>query len=193
MFFFKYLLAQLVCIFYKEPYYIIYVQSLNTYLSFRLCFVAGREGHFLEPMSYIHVRRSTPGPAVALQGLVSFLFICVGDIEALIEFASFLIWVMYGAAFACLIVLRRTQPNTPRPYKVPIIIPIFTLAVAVFLSIMPIIDEPSLKYLAALAFMFSGVLIYIPFVYYRIRPKFMGMSLKLCMHDIKSNPVICIC
>lgn len=33
----------------------------------RLCFVAGREGHFLEPMSYIHIRRSTPGPAVALQ------------------------------------------------------------------------------------------------------------------------------
>lgn len=33
----------------------------------RLCFVAGREGHFLEPMSYIHVKRSTPGPAVALQ------------------------------------------------------------------------------------------------------------------------------
>lgn len=151
----------------------------STYVSFllsiySLCYVAGREGHFLEPMSYIHVRRSTPGPAVAMQGLVSFLFICVGDIEALIEFASFLIWVMYGAAFACLIVLRRTQPNTHRPYKVPIVIPIFTLLVAIFLSVMPIITEPSLKYLAALAFIFSGVLIYIPFVYYRIRPRFMG-------------------
>lgn len=33
----------------------------------RLCFVAGREGHFLEPMSYIHYLKSTPGPAVALQ------------------------------------------------------------------------------------------------------------------------------
>lgn len=33
----------------------------------RLCFVAGREGHFLEPMSYIHHERMTPGPAVALQ------------------------------------------------------------------------------------------------------------------------------
>lgn len=33
----------------------------------RLCFVAGREGHFLASMSYIHHERMTPGPAVALQ------------------------------------------------------------------------------------------------------------------------------
>lgn len=33
----------------------------------RLCFVAGREGHFLEPMSYIHHEKMTPGPAVAFQ------------------------------------------------------------------------------------------------------------------------------
>lgn len=37
----------------------------NTFVH-RLCFVSGREGHFLEPMSYVHVRRSTPVPAVAL-------------------------------------------------------------------------------------------------------------------------------
>lgn len=142
-------------------------------------------------MSYIHVRRSTPGPAVALQGIISCLFICVGNIGALIEFASFLIWVMYGAAFACLIVLRRTQPNTARPYKVPLVIPIFTLCVAIFLSVMPIISEPSFKYLAALGFIFLGVLIYIPFVYYRIRPKMMG-KLNCYYHHIslKSNASI---
>lgn len=33
----------------------------------RLCYVAGREGHFLAPMSYIHYERMTPGPAVLLQ------------------------------------------------------------------------------------------------------------------------------
>lgn len=32
----------------------------------RICSVSGSEGHFLEPMSYLHVRRSTPAPAVAL-------------------------------------------------------------------------------------------------------------------------------
>lgn len=142
----------------------------------RLCFVAGREGHFLEPMSYIHVRRSTPGPAVALQGIITLLFIVVGDIETLIEFASFLIWVAYGSAFVSLLVLRRTHPDIPRPYKVPIIIPIFALLVAIFLSVMPIISEPSIKYLAALAFIFSGIAVYTPFVYHKIRPRWMSKN-----------------
>lgn len=104
------------------------------------------------------------------------MFIIVGDIEALIEFASFLIWVAYGSAFVSLLVLRRTHPHIPRPYKVPIIIPIFALCVAIFLSVMPIISEPSIKYLAALAFIFSGIAVYTPFVYHKIRPRWMSMS-----------------
>lgn len=102
------------------------------------------------------------------------MFILVGDVSALIEFASFLIWVFYGSAFVCLLVLRRTQPDTPRPYKVPIVIPILSLGVAIFLSVTPLITEPPLKYLAALGFIGSGILVYTPFVYYKQRPKFMG-------------------
>ena len=45
-----------------------------------------------EPLSYIHVTRSTPAPAVFLQGTLALIFLLVGDIAALIEFASFLIW-----------------------------------------------------------------------------------------------------
>lgn len=104
------------------------------------------------------------------------MFIVVGDIEALIEFASFLIWVAYGSAFVSLLVLRRTHPHIPRPYKVPIIIPILSLMVAIFLSVMPIISEPSLKYLAALAFIFSGIAVYTPFVYHKIRPRWMSKT-----------------
>lgn len=50
------------------------------------------ENHMPEPLSYIHVTRSTPAPAVFLQGILAFAFLIVGDIAALIEFASFLIW-----------------------------------------------------------------------------------------------------
>lgn len=98
----------------------------------------------------------------------------MGDIEALIEFASFLIWVFYGSAVVCLLVLRKTQPHTHRPYKAPFFIPWITLAVAVFLSVTPMVTEPPAKYLAALGFICSGVVVYIPFVYYKIRPRCMG-------------------
>lgn len=140
----------------------------------RLCFVAAQEGHFMKPMSYIHVRRSTPAPAVALQGILTLAFILVGDIEALIEFASFLIWVFYGAAVVCLLVLRKTQPNTHRPYKVPLIIPIFILGVALFLAITPLVSDPSLEFLSALSFILSGVAVYIPLVYMKKKPYFMS-------------------
>jgi L-type amino acid transporter 9 len=33
----------------------------------RLCYVAAREGHMLQALSYIHMRRLTPAPAVLLQ------------------------------------------------------------------------------------------------------------------------------
>ncbi|XP_029734960.1 b(0,+)-type amino acid transporter 1 [Aedes albopictus] len=140
----------------------------------RLCYVASQEGQMLEPLSYIHVRRATPTPAVAMQGILAFAFILVGNIEELIELASFLIWFFYGSAFIALLTLRKTQPDTPRPYKVPLFVPIFALGVSIFLSIVPIIAEPSPKYFFAVAFILSGVAVYTPFVYYKIRPKWIN-------------------
>ena len=49
---------------------------------------------------------------------MSFLFIISGDITTLIDFASFLIWIFYGAAMVALILMRRTKKNVKRPYKV---------------------------------------------------------------------------
>lgn len=139
----------------------------------RLCFVAGREGHMLEPLSYIHVKKHTPAPAVFLQGILSVIFLSVGDISALIEFASFLIWFFYGTACVCLLVMRKTHAHVDRSYKVPIILPIITLFVSVFLVLTPLIDDPDIKYLSAVGFIFSGVIVYVPFVYYKIRPRIM--------------------
>lgn len=53
-----------------------------------------------------------------LKALLTLLFMVSGDIVSLIEFASFLIWTFYGLAFVALIVLRISQPETYRPYKV---------------------------------------------------------------------------
>ncbi|XP_058125741.1 b(0,+)-type amino acid transporter 1-like [Anopheles ziemanni] len=140
----------------------------------RLCYVASQEGQMLEPLSYIHVRRATPAPAVAMQGVLALAFILVGNIETLIEFASFLIWFFYGAAVVALLALRRFQPNVHRPYKVPLIVPYITLAVSVFLSIVPVVSDPSPKYLFAVGFILSGVLVYTPFVYYKVRPSWIN-------------------
>ncbi|KAI4473884.1 hypothetical protein M0802_015894 [Mischocyttarus mexicanus] len=89
----------------------------------RLCYVAGREGHVPRIFSYVHMEKLTPATAVAFQGILTLICLLVGDITALIEFASFLTWVFYGFAMIALIIMRRTKPDAPRPYAVPILIP----------------------------------------------------------------------
>lgn len=131
----------------------------------RLCYVAGREGHVPRVLSFVHVTKMTPAAAVVFQAILSLACIIVGDITALIEFASFLTWVFYGLAMVALIVMRRTKPDAPRPYSVPIFIPWLVLFIAMFLAVMPIIAEPSPKYLFALVFIFCGVGVYHAYVY----------------------------
>lgn len=73
-----------------------------------------------------------------------------------------------------LLVMRKTHANVHRPYKVPLILPIFTLLVSIFLVVTPIISEPDVKYLSAIGFILTGVAVYIPFVYMKKRPKIMN-------------------
>ncbi|XP_076272347.1 b(0,+)-type amino acid transporter 1-like isoform X1 [Rhynchophorus ferrugineus] len=137
----------------------------------RLCYVAGQDGFMLKNFSYVHYKRHTPSPAVVFQGIVAFLFIISGDIVQLIEFASFLIWVSYGTAMVSLLILRKTKADVPRPYKVPIWIPIFILLVALYLSITPIVTDPDPMYFFALGFGLAGVPIYYWCIYKGRRPR----------------------
>lgn len=73
-----------------------------------------------------------------------------------------------------LFVMRKTHADVPRPYKVPLIIPIFVLCISIFLSVTPIIKDPSIKYLFALGFILIGVAVYSYFIYGKKRPKFMS-------------------
>lgn len=127
----------------------------------------------LEPLSYIHIKRSTPAPAVVLQGILTVFFLAVGDIDALITFASFLIWFFYGCACVCLLVMRKTHAHVHRPYRVPTVLPIITLGVSLFLVVTPMVSTPDPKYLSAVGFILSGVIVYYPFVYLKIRPRVM--------------------
>ena len=50
-----------------------------------------------------------------------------GDIDSLIDFFSFTVWIFYGMSMLAVIVLRKTGPNLARPYKVPIVVPFLVL------------------------------------------------------------------
>ncbi|KAL7019729.1 hypothetical protein ACKWTF_011223 [Chironomus riparius] len=140
----------------------------------RLCFAASREGHLLDILSYVHVRRLTPAPGLIFHSLIAGAMVLYGTIDSLIDFFSFTAWIFYGGSMLALIVMRYTKPNYPRPYKVPIIIPILVLVISIYLVIAPIIDKPQIEYLYTILFILCGLVLYLPFVRWRMHPGFMS-------------------
>ncbi|XP_014237123.1 b(0,+)-type amino acid transporter 1 [Trichogramma pretiosum] len=139
----------------------------------RLCFAASRQGHLMDCLSYVHVRRFTPAPGLIFHSLVAGAMILSGSIDSLIDFFSFTAWIFYGGSMLALLVMRRTRPNHPRPYRCPLAIPILVLVISIFLIVAPIVDNPQIEYLYAAAFIGAGMFFYVPFVKYGYVPKFM--------------------
>ncbi|KAG8178907.1 hypothetical protein JTE90_017604 [Oedothorax gibbosus] len=140
----------------------------------RLCYVAAREGHLVDILSYLHIRRHTPSPALIFNAVLAICMIIPGDIGSLIDFFSFTAWLFYGATFLALIVMRRTKPDLRRPYKVPIVIAYIVLFISVYLVVAPIAQDPQIEYLYASLFVLSGLLVYVPFVHYKMSLNVMG-------------------
>lgn len=146
----------------------------------RLCFAAGREGHLLDILSYVHTRRLTPIPGLIFHSIIAIFMILAGDIPSLIKFFSFTVWIFYGGAMLAVIVMRFTKPRFPRPYKVPIFIPVLMLLISIYLVIGPIYAKPELQYLYATIFIFSGLLLYIPIVHYNYKSAIMDKITVFC-------------
>ncbi|XP_050740397.1 b(0,+)-type amino acid transporter 1-like isoform X1 [Eriocheir sinensis] len=137
----------------------------SCFTSARLCFVAAREGHMVDVLSFVHTKKLTPSPALLFNASIALIMVIPSDIGSLIDFFSFTAWIFYGGAMTALLVMRYTMPDAPRPYKVPIIIPIIVLVISVYLVVGPIIDSPQIEYLYATLFIVAGLFFYFPFVH----------------------------
>ncbi|XP_024123366.1 b(0,+)-type amino acid transporter 1 [Oryzias melastigma] len=136
----------------------------------RVCFVAAREGHMPEILSMAHVHRLTPSPALIFTTVISLVVLIPGDFQSIVNFCSFTAWFFYGITLGGLIYLKIKKKDLPRPYSVPIILPILVLFVAIFLVLAPIIDNPQIEYLYVALFILSGALIYVPFIHFKLCP-----------------------
>ncbi|KAJ3613619.1 hypothetical protein NHX12_019865 [Muraenolepis orangiensis] len=136
----------------------------------RVCFVAAREGHMPGILAMAHIHRLTPSPALIFTTGISLLVLLIGDFQSIVNFFSFTAWFFYAITISGLLYLKVKKPDLPRPYKVPIIIPVLVLIAAVFLVLAPIIDNPQIEYLYVSLFIFSGILVYIPVIHYKLCP-----------------------
>jgi APA family basic amino acid/polyamine antiporter len=99
---------------------VILLTLLNTVLmsSTRILFAVSRDGLFWRSAAQVAVN-GTPRPALALSSLVAVGMVLSGTVDDLIAIVGFLAVAKYCAGYLSLIVLRRTQPEAARPFRVP--------------------------------------------------------------------------
>nr|XP_033793452.1 b(0,+)-type amino acid transporter 1-like [Geotrypetes seraphini] len=145
----------------------------------RMCYVAAREGHMPDILSMAHVRRLTPSPALIFTSIIALILIIPGNFSSIVNFFSFTAWLFYGITIAGLLYLKIKKPDLPRPYKVPIVIPIVVLIASVYLVLAPVIDSPQIEFLYVVLFILSGIIVYIPLVYCKHSPTLLS---KVTLH-----------
>ena len=127
----------------------------------RMYFAQARDGLFPRTFGKIHARYQTPHFAILLFGAWSALLVLTGTYETLASFAMFAAWVFYGLAAAGVLVLRRRNPDRPRPYRMwgyPVTLLLF-IAVAVGFVVNTFVAAPGPAAMATLI-MAAGVPVY---------------------------------
>jgi len=139
-------------------------------VSSRLFFVGAREGHMPDFLTYVSVSRLTPVPACLFTGLLSCLYLSSSDIDALINYVSFSIWLFTGLSVFVIVWLRRREPNLFRPIRVPIVFPFIFCAAAIFLVVFPLYTKFT-QTVVGLGIIFTGFPVYAVCVAWRNKPQ----------------------
>jgi APA family basic amino acid/polyamine antiporter len=83
----------------------------------RLYFAQAADGLFFRKFTEVEPRYQTPSFAIAAQAAWSILLVVTGSYQTLLEYALFNMYLFYGLMVAAVMVLRRTRPDVPRPYR----------------------------------------------------------------------------
>lgn len=83
----------------------------------RVPFAMAQDGYFFAWAARIS-RFQTPAASLALQGAWAVLLLASGRFEDIIKMVIFTEWILYGMTTAAVLVLRKTRPEMPRPYRV---------------------------------------------------------------------------
>jgi len=85
----------------------------------RVYFAMARDGLFFRRLAEVHPRFGTPAVAIVAGSAWSMVLALSGTFEQLLTYVVFVGWIFYALGAICVFILRRTQPHTPRPFRVP--------------------------------------------------------------------------
>lgn len=106
----------------------------------RMIYGMAREKLFPDILAKVHSKTKTPWVAVIVLMLIAIGFSLIGDIVIVANITVFAIVITFAAINLAVIVLRYTEPNIERKFRVPInigkfpILPIFGLGISLYMA-----------------------------------------------------------
>ncbi len=103
-----------------------------------------------------------PRAAILLQSAWASALVLSGTFEQLVVYSGFVLTIFSGLAAAAVLVLRRRQPDLPRPYRVPLYPapPILYVSMATVIAIYTLLERP-VESVLALATVAAGAPVYV--------------------------------
>ena len=119
--------------------------------------------------------RQVPTNSIALIGVIAAIYCFVGQLhlidgmttfDLLTNLAVFSCWIFYTLTFACVIRLRKTQPNAVRKYKVPLypVVPILAIVSGLYVVVSQLFlsgTQTTLISLGSIAITLLGLPVYL--------------------------------
>lgn len=139
------------------------------FASSRLFFVGARQGHLPTCLAMINVSHFTPAPSLVFLCLLSLLYLTNTDVFVLITYTAFSEAMFIMLSVGGLLWLRIKQPNTKRPIKVNIILPVLFFLISLFLVVLPFFSQPLETSIGA-GIMLSGIPVYFLTIYWKDKP-----------------------
>ena len=103
----------------------------------RIYLAMAQDGLFFRSLARVHPRYRTPATSIVVQGGWAIALTFSGTYEQLYTYVVFAMFLFHAATGAAVIVLRRTRPGLPRPYRAwgyPVVPCVFILTAMAFVA-----------------------------------------------------------
>ncbi|HEX5483888.1 MAG TPA: amino acid permease [Terriglobia bacterium] len=103
----------------------------------RIPYAQARDGLFPQALAKINERFKTPAAAIMAQAVIAGLFALSGRYETLYTKAIYSEWIFYALVTAGIFILRRREPDLPRPYRTwgyPVVPALFVISAVLLLA-----------------------------------------------------------
>lgn len=130
----------------------------------RVYFAMARDHVFLDAAARVHPKYKTPMFSITAQAVWASILVLYANLEQLVSYTGIAVVIFAGVAVFSLFVLRRREPNAPRPFKAfgyPTLPAIFVLA-SIWMVVAELNRDPK-PALAGMAVIAAGIPIYFLF------------------------------